>query len=811
MRYKILFFLLFALCIEVKATHVIGGTMTYECIGNNTYRVSYTMLRDCVNGVAEFDAPAVIGIFDNNGNLLTKIGTNGMVYLYYTKRSVPLDRSLIKDACLLPPNASLCIEEALYTADIVLPVRAGGYNLIYQRCCRNKIIQNIVDPLNTGASWNVYLSETTLKTCNSTPVFKKWSPTLLCAGKDYIFDHSALDKDSDSLVYSLWTPQRFEKDISNPIPVPPNNSSSDITWIPNVYTLNNQLGGTDNPFRIDPSTGIISAVPRTLGQFLLGIKVQEYRNGQLLSTVYRDWEVSVLTCSDFVSENADNYSICIGDTNHLKFLLNESDTEKYNYAWKDNPLIIGGAATAGPKITFNVPGTYTLYATVDSRSGCTKEDSIRVHVMDKEQLDFTYSLTGNQVKFTPKNTANRSFKWDFGIQSAMDDTSTIEKPTFGYSNPGIYYVTLWSDDKCTLPITKQIIANFEITDSIMACVNTAVQINRRINPSYRYIWSPSHLLSDSTSSNPSTMVKDEVVFTATLIDTATGIIVGSQRVSVIPIISDSATTSLQFCQVDSSFQLPFVLDQSTRGKYDFLWDNSALLISGLNTEQPIINIKNIENNNLYLTRKNRITGCETRDTITINIIPKPNLDFMADQIPNTRMIQFQAAGDTAITDFKWDFGVPGVKTDTSTRRNPVYRYPVPGNYLVTLTTAYGCGNDTVKTISIPLPIPFVITDTLIVCKNDLINLNRKTDSSYRYEWSPADKINSATIINPVYKADSSRIFTATLYDSTNIHVGTLMVYVLIKPVPAFDSISLPDSLFVCTGIPTKINPNANPV
>src|SRR5690554_937081 len=53
-----------------QARHIIGGEITYECIGrdtiNNTVRYRFTLklYRDCFGGGAEFDTPADIGIFE---------------------------------------------------------------------------------------------------------------------------------------------------------------------------------------------------------------------------------------------------------------------------------------------------------------------------------------------------------------------------------------------------------------------------------------------------------------------------------------------------------------------------------------------------------------------------------------------------------------------------------------------------------------------------------------------------------------------------------------------------------------------------
>ncbi|MBK7693908.1 MAG: hypothetical protein IPI30_06205 [Saprospiraceae bacterium] len=35
---------------HLEATHIVGGDMTYRCLGNNQYEISLTVRRDCLNG-----------------------------------------------------------------------------------------------------------------------------------------------------------------------------------------------------------------------------------------------------------------------------------------------------------------------------------------------------------------------------------------------------------------------------------------------------------------------------------------------------------------------------------------------------------------------------------------------------------------------------------------------------------------------------------------------------------------------------------------------------------------------------------------
>jgi gliding motility-associated-like protein len=59
-----------------------------------------------------------------------------------------------------------------------------------------------------------------------------------------------------------------------------------------------------------------------------------------------------------------------------------------------------------------------------------------------------------------------------------------------------------------------------------------------------------------------------------------------------------------------------------------------------------------------------------------------------------------------ISSYSWDFGVTGTTTDTSSFKNPVYRYNQSGDYDVMLiaTNPFGCSDTTINTLTIhPLP------------------------------------------------------------------------------------------------------------
>ena len=253
------------------ATHIIGGEMNYKCLGNNEYQISLTVYRDCFLGEAPLDDTAYVGIFDIANELV----------LTLPMLLGDIDTILQEDNCLqIPPN--ICVETTTYVDTITLMPQAGGYHIAYQRCCRNGTILNIIDPLNTGSTYEIQLSETAMLSCNSSPILNDWPPTFVCVNRPLVYSSAAFDEDGDSLAYRLCTPFEGGLSMTNPRPRPSFPPPFDtVRWNSPTYSLDNLLGGV--PLEIDPLTGLMTATPNIIGQFVVGVCVDEYRDGVLLS------------------------------------------------------------------------------------------------------------------------------------------------------------------------------------------------------------------------------------------------------------------------------------------------------------------------------------------------------------------------------------------------------------------------------------------------------------------------------------------------------------------------------------------------
>ena len=182
------------------ASHIVGGIIHYECVGNNTYNITLYVYRDCNPGNSQFYNSPTIGIYENS----TLVESLTMSFSDAIVTELPLETG---DPCLSPPN-NVCVQEAIYTGTVTLPPTSVGYMLAYQRCCRNTTILNVpAGGDNLGSTFFAEIPPQEIAVCNSNPLFNELPPVLLCLNEPFVFDHSATDIDGDSLAYVFCNPK----------------------------------------------------------------------------------------------------------------------------------------------------------------------------------------------------------------------------------------------------------------------------------------------------------------------------------------------------------------------------------------------------------------------------------------------------------------------------------------------------------------------------------------------------------------------------------------------------------------------------
>lgn len=376
---------------EVAATHIVGGNLTYRCLGNNLYEIRLSLRRDCLLGAgdAQFDDPASIGFFDATTNApLAFVGFGGQIFMDFNEDDT-LNQILVSD-CSIAGNP-VCVHQTTYVDTVFLPFWANGYQMVYQRCCRNGSVLNIQNPLLTGMTLVSQLSGTAQNVCKSSPQLGSYPPIYICVNKDIDYFLPATDSQGDSLVFSLDAPYSGG-DIVNNMPQPPNPPPYDpVVWRP-PYNLDNVMGGI--PLNIDPVTGHITGRPNTIGQFVITIVIKSFRNGVELTQTRVDFQYNVRDCRDVpIPDFAVNELNC----ESLELTFNNLSVDADEYLWIfdfGNP----NSATSteeNPTYTYPEDGFYDVALIVeDSNMLCIDTLIKRVGVFTSLlNADFSYSST----------------------------------------------------------------------------------------------------------------------------------------------------------------------------------------------------------------------------------------------------------------------------------------------------------------------------------------------------------------------------------------------------------------------------------
>ena len=283
--------LLLLLNVPAKATHLMGGSITYTYLGTRAgqyrYSIKVDMFRDC-NSATPFDDPIVLSLFERKGDT-TCIKTFNM--------------NLQSEDAVNPPttgccggngtSTGVCIHEGIYTAELDLNPSNYGYYVEFVRCCRNTMV-NV--PNNIGQTYFAIIPPTYIP--NNTPQFTAVPAPYICVDDTISLSYATIDPDGDSLVYSLVQPYAGA-DSANPFPTPSTNVP--FTPIPLVpyntfYSPQFPLGNATvkGYASVNKITGILTVYATKTGRYAIAVDVKEYRHGIYISKTRRDVQLIVI-------------------------------------------------------------------------------------------------------------------------------------------------------------------------------------------------------------------------------------------------------------------------------------------------------------------------------------------------------------------------------------------------------------------------------------------------------------------------------------------------------------------------------------
>lgn len=479
------------LAFKISATHIVGGEIMYRYLSHNSltikYKVTLYLYIDCENGqpgAIEDDKNAFINVYSYNASLNTytlySLGNNENPVI--NARTGPTRVSDINYKCIKnTPDA--CVDKYTFSLDIEVPINNDGYTITFERCCRNNTILNIVDPQWTGATYFTHIPGFKTIGKDNSPFFKSLPPNFLCTNAPLKFDHSAIDDDGDSLVYELYHPYHGANQNA-PVPLAGGSTNpidlQNVTWQSGFNTYANQIYG--NPtLSIDRYTGKITLTPMQSGQYVIGIKVIQFRNGVKIGETKRDFQFNVNDCIfDVVSSFFVPKYNCSG--NEVSFTNRSQGGVTYKWEFGDPNSTNDSSLLKDPKYTYSKAGNYNVKL-ITSNGNCidTSDYDINVKQNFVVKIPEDTLICGPFTQKISSNILNKSYLWNTGQTT---NEITVNKG-------GKYWIAV-TDAPCVSRDTITIINDLSVLDlgpDSVICRDSFVQFTYDGKPGYKtYLW-----------------------------------------------------------------------------------------------------------------------------------------------------------------------------------------------------------------------------------------------------------------------------------------------------------------------------------
>lgn len=298
-----------------KATHIVGGEFELIHIKDYQYELRLIQYFDEVNGTPEAEDNFVdVYIYSKKDEVL--------------KKQVRLNRISSEFVKYTNPECAegfVITRKILYSTTIEIPPGIfndeAGYFVVYERCCRNNIISNVVAPQSTGQTFYMEFPPVTKNDepfVNSSPVLSPPVSDYACINEMFYYDFRSTDPDGDSLVYSLAAP--FNSSTGEALPRPTGAPEKEVNFVDGI-SVENMVPGTP-PLKIS-AEGRLTVKPSELGVFVFSVEVEEYRDGKKIGEIRRDFQMLVIDC------NPGNAPVITGKVKGAGTFYNENEVIRF--------------------------------------------------------------------------------------------------------------------------------------------------------------------------------------------------------------------------------------------------------------------------------------------------------------------------------------------------------------------------------------------------------------------------------------------------------------------------------------------------
>jgi len=804
----LLFFL--SVFLNVKATHLMGGEITWECIKTGPkagfYVFQVKVYRDC-QGIA-IDTTMSLDVHNVPG--MTTIPLTWISGTDISPTCNTIDGPNPQFSCngfnqgmsTTDPGA---VEEHIYRSDTIRILGtpdANGWHFTWTSCCRNNAITNISNPGTYGFTLRAVMYSYTDSTgtvfpntnlCyDSSPKFYEKPRTILEVGNGpdtlafsngFTYSHNAFDEEMDSINYSWGRPL----DGSNPPSY--NFLTPNSIAVPFVapYSFSNPI----NNINMNPTTGRTWYPANNIGNYVTCTKVSAYKCGQLVSEIFREIQIVIIppTCNlgDTTNGNIGADTLC-----NVRPLVQPP----FFYPASTSPYQWDTLVHCGDTVSFDfIANDYDFYPN-------GSQQDLKFEVSGGQFYDYNNNTlcqnppcatfqeigTGATPPFiTSGGTGVGHFEWITSCNHVVNTCGSTLRPS-------VYtFVIKVSDDFCPAPAienTTQVISitvyppcggnvktNLSTTNATCILNDGTAQVSPSGGiPPYTVYWTDIN----GMTVNPNTLSYGDYIVRVTdstscsAVDTFT--IFGPVNVLISTQQSNVSCNSGN----DGSINLTVIPDSSLV----FSWSN------GENTKDVDSLIAGV-----YFVNITDTFGCVTTQSFTIT---EPSL---------------LTGSITAQTNVSCNGGNNGSITITASGGSPNYTYDIgsgpqfsgifssliAGNYTITITDSNICSTSVSVTITEPTAIVNSMISSSVSCFGASDGSVTSTQSGgsppYSYLWSSGDTTQSIlSVSGGTYTLTITDANSCMLIDSISVIEPTILQPTVIDTSGTLTGISIGGTL-----------------
>ncbi|MFZ6023137.1 MAG: gliding motility-associated C-terminal domain-containing protein [Bacteroidota bacterium] len=731
--------------LPTMARHVAGGELYYEYLGSGSspntsnYRITLRLFRECSSPGPLLENERVnVGIYDNSV-LVSEL----QLLMQGSVNKLRLKTELFQ--CLVG-NPEVCYEVAIYTNIISLVNNQNGYVLSRLGCCRIDRISNLATPLSVGSNYITRIPGTASlpeEQHNNSPQFRVRDTALVCTNKKFVLDFGATDIDKDVLTYSFC--EGFTAASGSNNTAVPRTLSLDPLSYAAPFNGSQPLG---DKVTIDPITGIISGTAPPGGQYVVSVCITEWRNGIAIAEHRKDFILKVDDCDLIEADLPDKIIKC--DNNTVLFENGSTSSAITSYAWEfgvpSSPNNFSTQAT--PTFVYADTGKYKVTLTVTGPEGCIGTDSTVILVYPGFKTDFSSAgnCFQNPYLFTDATTTVygivNKWKWNFGVDTSLADTSLLKNPLYKYTKGMSVFVSLVSESskgcidsaRKAITIRDKPLIGLPFKDTVICSVDSLLI---PVSGAGIFNWLPNYNILAANTSSPTVFPKDTTKYIVTMLENGCAN-TDTVTVNVVDFITVQLGPDTTICQTDIITLRPNTIAST------FAWSPAASL-NNPSVRNPLARPLT----NTTYTIIGNLGSCQATDQITIRVAPYPRVNILTNDTVICYGSRVQLNGSFTGTHYRWS---PTTSLFNATSLNPLAG--PSQNTLYTLSvrdTLSGCPKTVVDSIRITV-IPLIQVDagrdTMIVPDQPL-QLQAIVSSGNQYRWSPGLGLSNTIILNPV--------------------------------------------------------------